>query len=143
VTEGLNDERIASGLLDLGDVPRMANVLRGRIKHLRSIETQYRRERYRLTQRLFDEERPAGKRTYIHASQGIETAWENYSAVFGLLQGRHGASPVAPYNLIRPAFEAAFTPFGLWNLRTAATVASGVCVSLSRTTVSVVSGRKS
>ena len=85
VTQGL--ERIASGVLDLGDVPRMANVLHGRIEHLRSIETQYRRKHYRLTQRLFDEARPAGERTYIHASQGIETAWENYSAVFGLLHG--------------------------------------------------------
>jgi hypothetical protein len=92
----------------------MANVLHGRIEHLRSIETQYRRKHYRLTQRLFDEARPAGERTYIHASQGIETAWENYSAVFGLLQSGHGATPVAPYNLIRPAFEAAF--YALWAL---------------------------
>jgi hypothetical protein len=114
VTEGLMDQRVPSGVLDLGDVPRMASVLQGKMEQFRRLETEYRRERYRLTQRLFDEERPAGKRTYIHASQGIETAWENYSAVFGLLQGRHGATPVAPYNLIRPAFEAAF--YALWAL---------------------------
>jgi hypothetical protein len=108
------DQRIPSGDLDLGDVPRMAHVLQGRIEHFRRIEAQYRGRNYRLTQRLFDEARPAGKRTYIHASQSIETAWENYSAVFGLLQGPHGATPVAPYNLIRPAFEAAF--YALWAL---------------------------
>jgi hypothetical protein len=114
VTRGLNDERIASGLLDLGDVPRMADVLHGRIEHLNRIEAEHRREHYRLTQRLFDEARPAGLRTYIHAFQGIKTAWENYSAVFGLLQGPHGATPIAPYNLVRPAFEAAF--YALWAL---------------------------
>jgi hypothetical protein len=30
------------------------------------------------------------------------------------LEGRHGATPVAPYNLVRPAFEAAF--YALWAL---------------------------
>jgi hypothetical protein len=114
VTDGLMDQRIPTGVLDLGNVPRMASVLGGRIELFRGIETEHRRKQYRLTQRLFDEARSAGERTYIHAFQGIETAWENYSAVFGLLQGRHGATPVAPYNLIRPAFEAAF--YALWAL---------------------------
>jgi hypothetical protein len=108
------DQRIPSGVLDLGDVARMANVLQGAIEHFRRIEAQYRGKHYRFTQRLFDEARPAGERTYIHASQSIETAWENYSAVLGLLQGPHGATPAAPYNLIRPAFEAAF--YALWAL---------------------------
>jgi hypothetical protein len=114
VTEGLLDQRIASGVLDLGNVPHVASVLRGRIELFRRIEAQYRGKHYRLTQRLFDEARPAGERTYIRASQLIETAWENYSAVLGLLQGPHGATPAAPYNLIRPAFEAAF--YALWAL---------------------------
>jgi hypothetical protein len=108
------DQRIPSGVLDLGDVPRTASLLHGRIENFRWIETQHRRKQYHLTQRLFDEARPAGERTYIHASQSIETAWENYSAVLGLLQGPHGATPAAPYNLIRPAFEAAF--YALWAL---------------------------
>jgi hypothetical protein len=107
------DQRIPSGVLDLADVSRMSNVLHGRIEQFRRIEAQYRLN-HLLTQRRFDEARPAGKRTYIHASQGVETAWENYSAVFGLVQGAHGATPVAPYNLIRPAFEAAF--YALWAL---------------------------
>jgi hypothetical protein len=66
-----------------------------------------------LTQRLFDEARPAGERSYIHARQLIGTASENYKAVLALLTGR-GATPVAPYNLIRPAFESAF--HALWIL---------------------------
>jgi hypothetical protein len=108
------DQRILSGVLDLGNVPSTASLLDGRIEHVRWIETQHHRKGYHLTQRLFDEARPAGERTYIHAFHGIETAWENYSAVFGLVQGAHGATPVAPYNLIRPAFEAAF--YALWAL---------------------------
>ena len=70
------DQRILSGVLDLGNVPSTASLLDGRIEHVRWIETQHHRKGYHLTQRLFDEARPAGERTYIHAFHGIETAWK-------------------------------------------------------------------
>ena len=103
----------SDGRLDLGDTPRIFQKLAEMIAHLRRIEDQHRARHYRLTQRLFDEARPAGERTYMQAFRAIETAWENYSAIFGLLQG-HGATVFAPYNLMRPAFEAAF--YALWAL---------------------------
>ena len=61
-----------------------------------------------------DEQRPGGKRAYILAHQLIGTAVENWEAVFSLPQGAVGATPIAPFNLIRPAFEAAF--HALWIL---------------------------
>jgi hypothetical protein len=103
----------SDGLLDLGDIPRIFQKLDEMIAHFRRIDDQHRAKHYTFTQRLFDKARPAGERTYIQAFRAIETAWENYSAIFGLLQG-HGATVFAPHNLIRPAFEAAF--YALWAL---------------------------
>ena len=99
--------------LDLGNVPRVSQALDSRLAQLDHMDEAHRSQHYHLTQRLFDEARPAGERSYIHARQLIGTASENYRAVLALLTG-NGATPVAPYNLIRPAFESAF--YALWIL---------------------------
>lgn len=81
---------------------------------MQQVNEQHRGRPLDFTERLMDEQKPGGVRAYIHTGQLIDTAWENYASVFSLLAGAEGATPVAPYNLVRPAFEAAF--HALWIL---------------------------
>ena len=98
--------------LDLGNLPQINQVLDQRMHQLQRAEEHHHGRTAQFSDRLFDEAKPAGNRTYILANQLIEVAVENYHAVFALIQ--KGATPWAPYNLIRPAFEAAF--YALWIL---------------------------
>lgn len=61
-----------------------------------------------LTARKLDEGSPGGTRLYITAMRLLGVARENMEALFSLLGTQRGATPAAPYNLIRPAFEASF-----------------------------------
>lgn len=66
-----------------------------------------------LTARLMDEAQTAGPRTYITAHRYLQIAWDNHLALIALLQ-HHGATHWAPWNLMRPVFEASF--YVLWML---------------------------
>lgn len=59
-----------------------------------------------LTARRFDLAQPAGHRVYIGAHRLMECAMDNHRALVGLLSA-HGATPWAPWNLLRPSLEAA------------------------------------
>lgn len=63
--------------------------------------------------RLMDEAQPAGPRTYITAHRYLQIAWDNHLALIALLQ-HHGATHWAPWNLMRPVFEASF--YVVWML---------------------------
>ncbi|MFC6358571.1 hypothetical protein [Luteococcus peritonei] len=67
-----------------------------------------------LTDRAFDERDKTGQRAYIHASTFIGVARDNQKALEEMLQSGSPIRPHAPWNLIRPAFEAAFYP--VWML---------------------------
>lgn len=66
-----------------------------------------------LTARRMDEAQVAGPRVYIGAHLHLLNAMDNLDALWALLQ-HHGATTWAPWNLLRPAFEAAFR--ALWVL---------------------------
>lgn len=102
------------GSLDLGNIDEV----RANLDKMHSImieaDHEHLSRQLHFTERLMDEQKPGGKRAYILAHQLIGTAVENWDAVFFLLRGAEGATPVAPFDLIRPAFEAAF--HALWIL---------------------------
>lgn len=60
-----------------------------------------------LSARAFDEAQPAGRRPYIEAQRYLGAAKDNHDALLALLR-HHGATPWAPWSLLRPAFETAF-----------------------------------
>jgi hypothetical protein len=66
-----------------------------------------------ITARKLDMAQPAGHRVYIEAWRRIQYAMENQQALQALLRFA-GATPWAPWNLLRPTFEAAF--YALWVL---------------------------
>lgn len=61
-----------------------------------------------LCARMIDERQVAGHRVYMTAERYLGVAWDNHSALITLIQSPHGLSPSAPWNLLRPTFEAAF-----------------------------------
>lgn len=97
--------------MDLGSLPTDWAVV-ARL-HAQIEQTDNNRSATVLTARLLDEAQTAGPRTYITAHRYLQIAFDNHSALIGLLQ-HHGATPWAPWNLMRPVFEAAF--YVLWIL---------------------------
>ena len=63
--------------------------------------------------RTVDEGQVGGHRVYAAAERFLSTADENHDALLSLLK-HHGATPTAPWNLLRPSFESAF--YALWLL---------------------------
>lgn len=66
-----------------------------------------------LTYRNLDKNQTSGHRAYIGAERYMHCAMDNHRAMVALLT-KHGASPWAPWNLLRPTFEASF--YALWIL---------------------------
>lgn len=67
-----------------------------------------------LCARNVDEPQVGGHRVYAAAERYLTIADENHDALVSLLE-HHGASPTAPWNLLRPTFEASF--YARWLLR--------------------------
>ena len=67
-----------------------------------------------LHARMIDENLPAGHRVYMVAERYLSIAWDNHAAFCALIQGSHGVTMSAPWNLLRPTFEAAF--YATWVL---------------------------
>lgn len=66
-----------------------------------------------LHDRMIDEGQIAGRRAYMGAQRCLSVAWDNHDALRSLLQ-HHGATQFAPWNLLRPTFEASF--YAIWLL---------------------------
>lgn len=60
-----------------------------------------------LSARAFDESQVAGLRTYMEAERYLGVARDNHEALLALLE-HHGATPWAPWSLLRPTFETSF-----------------------------------
>jgi len=60
-----------------------------------------------LSARAFDEAQVAGPRTYMGVTRYLGVARDNHEALLALLE-RHGATPWAPWSLLRPVFETSF-----------------------------------
>lgn len=103
--------RRPDGTLELGDLPdrwSQAALVRS---HAEKSERAW--DRRLLCARSLDEGRVGAHRTYAAASRYLSIADENHDALATLLE-HHGATPTAPWNLLRPSFEAAFR--ALWLL---------------------------
>ncbi|PUA80208.1 hypothetical protein C7S10_13700 [Nocardioides currus] len=104
-------DQVPLGEMNLGELPRRWQML----------ETLYRIVRDQLAgrdpeilhDRMIDEQQTAGRRAYMGAQRCLSTAWDNHAALVALLQ-HHGATQFAPWNLLRPTFEASF--YALWLL---------------------------
>jgi hypothetical protein len=71
------------------------------------------REDLVLSDRMIDESQTSGRRTYMAVHRCLSVAWDNHDALLALLK-HHGATQFAPWNLLRPTFEAAF--YAVWLL---------------------------
>lgn len=98
---------------DLGSLPEVWLAVRRRYDELEAAEKRYQSDRALLTPRRFDESQVAGPRTYMTVAGLLGAAQDNQLA-FERLVTTVGITSHAPWNLIRPAFEAAF--HALWIL---------------------------
>lgn len=104
-------DRVPVGDMNLGELPRRWEMLeqlyRVTRRDLESRDTRI------LHDRMIDEGQTSGHRTYFGAQRCLDIAWDNHEALRSLL-AHHGATQFAPWNLLRPTFEAAF--YALWLL---------------------------
>ena len=104
-------DRVHVGEMNLGELPRRWEMLEELYRVTR--KTLAERDVRILHDRMIDEGQTSGKRTYFGAQRCLDIAWDNHDALRSLLQ-HHGATQFAPWNLLRPTFEAAF--YALWLL---------------------------
>lgn len=105
------EDREPQGHLDLQDLHRRWS----QCDQLRQSAQQAaaRWDRRTLCPRTVDERLVGGHRGYAAAERYLTTSDENHDALISLLE-HHGATPTAPWNLLRPSFESAF--YALWLL---------------------------
>jgi len=108
---GVTRHRIPMGQLDLGRVSNMRHVVD--LSWARADRAMDSDVGQILTTRRMDEAQVAGTRVDIGAHAQLLNAMDNLDGLWALLQ-HHGATTWAPWNLLRPAFEAAF--HALWVL---------------------------
>lgn len=97
--------------LDLGRLTRTWDALMERWKVV--LQVQDDRRPTILSARAFDESQTSGNRAYNAATRYLHCAVDNHRALVALLL-QHGATPWAPWNLLRPCFEASF--YAVWVL---------------------------
>lgn len=100
-----------AGGLDMADLPKYFAELDRRYAEVKALPPSDSVQL--LTARRFDEAQPAGHRVWIAAERQIGVAMECHRALMALLE-HHGATPTAPWTLLRPAFEAGF--YACWVL---------------------------
>lgn len=105
-------EREPDGTLDLGDLQRRWSECQRVRAHAMSAAGAAGAQV--LCPRNVDEPQVGGHRVYAAAERYITIADENHDALVSLLE-HHGATPTAPWNLLRPTFEASF--YARWLLR--------------------------
>lgn len=93
------------GEMDLGSVPSQWERIFALADDVERCEAP--RSDLGFTARKYDESQPAGHRGYILAYGHIQAGLEHIDALRGLLQ-HHGATPRAPWTLMRAIFEAGF-----------------------------------
>ncbi|MBF4765564.1 hypothetical protein ISU07_20740 [Nocardioides islandensis] len=104
-------DRVPAGEMDLGELPRRWKVLEDLYRGTRQALQD--RDARILHDRMIDEAQTSGRRTYFGAQRCLDIAWDNHDALRSLLH-HHGATQFAPWNLLRPTFEAAF--YAIWLL---------------------------
>jgi hypothetical protein len=92
------------GELDLGEVPRQWDVIFRLADEVDQCEQSVDQG---LTARKFDQSHNGGHRGYILASGHIQSGLEHIEAMRSLLE-HHGATPRAPWTLLRAVFESGF-----------------------------------
>jgi hypothetical protein len=104
-------DQVPLGEMNLGELPRRWQMLE---RLYRTVRDQLAaRDPQILHDRMIDERQTAGRRPYMGAQRCLSGAWDNHAALLALLQ-HHGATQFAPWNLLRPTFEASF--YALWLL---------------------------
>lgn len=94
------------GEMDLGKLPEYWAKSLKIADHIETIEARWGRDAG-LTDRKFDEAQPAGHRCYFAAYGYLQSGAEHIDALRGLLT-LHGATPRAPWTLLRSIYEAGF-----------------------------------
>lgn len=104
-------DQVPVGDMNLGELPTRWQMLETLYQVVRR-DLQDRDPRI-LSDRMIDEGQTAGRRTYMGAQRCLSVAWDNHDALRSLLR-HHGATQFAPWNLLRPTFEASF--YAIWLL---------------------------
>jgi len=99
-------QRVASGQVDLSRLSERWQLLEALYDAARAVIDN--RSPDGLCARMIDERQVAGHRVYMTAERYLGVAWDNHAALVALIQSPHGLTPSAPWNLLRPTFEAAF-----------------------------------
>lgn len=107
----MGDPRGEPETMDLGTLPRTWATVELLHHEVMGLHRQH--SGGQLTARFIDENQTAGRRTYITVHRLLQVAFDNHLALIGLLQ-HHGATHWAPWNLMRPIFEASF--YAAWIL---------------------------
>lgn len=92
-------------LMDFGNLPDYWRAIDELFKTLESLPDLA--ANHLLSSRAFDESQPAGRRAYMGVARYLGVARDNHEALLALLR-HHGATPWAPWSLLRPVFEASF-----------------------------------
>lgn len=112
MTTNTSSDLIPAGPLQLGNLPNVWAAL-DEIERRAHAANDRNLAQMDFTDRKFDEASATGRRAYINAHAFISVARDNQKALEAMLLAS-GVRPYAPWNLIRPSFEAAF--YVVWML---------------------------
>lgn len=108
----LSDHRTHTGDIDLSELARRWRLLDALYATAEKVIAG--RDTQILCARTVDEGQVAGHRVYRAAESHLNIARDNHHALKALISGSHGLTTFAPWNLLRPEFEAAF--YAAWVL---------------------------
>lgn len=108
----LSNHRTHTGNIDLSDLARRWRLLEQLYATAESVIAAH--DPRIFCARTFDQGQTAGQRVYTTAERYLNIARDNHQALVALITSPHGITTFAPWNLLRPEFEASF--YAAWIL---------------------------
>jgi hypothetical protein len=108
----LSGHRTHTGNIDLSDLARRWHLLEQLYTVTETVVAAH--DRRIFSARTFDQGQTAGHRVYASVERYLNIARDNHQALVALFTSPHGMTTFAPWNLLRPEFEASF--YAAWLL---------------------------
>lgn len=108
----LSNHRTRTGTIDLSDLARRWRLLEQLYATTETVVAAH--DPRVFSARTFDQGQTAGHRVYATAERYLNIARDNHQALVALITSPHGITTFAPWNLLRPEFEASF--YAAWLL---------------------------
>jgi hypothetical protein len=108
----LSNHRTHTGNIDLSDLARRWRLLEQLYAATETVVAAH--DRRIFSARTFDQGQTAGHRVYASVERYLNIARDNHQALVALIASPHGITTFAPWNLLRPEFEASF--YAAWVL---------------------------